>query len=195
MSALKYWDGSAFRTIPVVQGPPGLGPLFTNVLPAGTDGQVIHFQNAAMATDGVIWTLRYRAASASAYKWEFVGGSPLTAFEDVMVTTTATSPVELGNGPLVTVPLAGDYIVGHGCAQVDNIGTGYATARTYSGAVDNNDHVNQYAQAGADASAVFTRKRVNGVAAGSIIRQRYNASASTARFFGRRMDVTPVRLG
>lgn len=53
-------------------------------LPAGTvtalpsspvDGQEINF--LADPTNGVVWRLRYRAGSSSAYKWEYVGGAAL----------------------------------------------------------------------------------------------------------------------
>jgi hypothetical protein len=39
---------------------------------APQDGDEVYY--AADATNGVIWHLRYRAASSSSYKWEFVGG-------------------------------------------------------------------------------------------------------------------------
>jgi len=36
-------------------------PVFVNVLPfQAVDGQEIYFQNAAMATQGIVWHLRYR---------------------------------------------------------------------------------------------------------------------------------------
>src|SRR5688572_16031518 len=108
-----------------------LVPSVVDALPGSpVDGQEVYFQSAAMATDGVLWHLRYRAASAGPYKWEFLGGSPLTAIEDAQVTTASTSPVELGTGPLVVLPLAGDYDVEHGCGLMDNTGTGYAQAQT-----------------------------------------------------------------
>ena len=37
------------------------------------DGQEIYFQNAGMATDGIVWHLRYRSGGGT-YKWEFLGG-------------------------------------------------------------------------------------------------------------------------
>lgn len=75
-----------------------------------TDGQVIYY--AADSTNGVVWTLKYRAASASAYKWEFLGGGELNAVNTTAGTTTTGTTAAFGNTPTVTVPLAGDYYVG-----------------------------------------------------------------------------------
>lgn len=51
------------------------GGLVTSLPANPYDGQECYF--LASATDGVIWHLRYRAASSFAYKWEFLGGSDL----------------------------------------------------------------------------------------------------------------------
>ena len=40
------------------------------------DGQEIYYQDAAMATAGIVWHLRYRLAGGT-YKWGLVGGAPL----------------------------------------------------------------------------------------------------------------------
>src|SRR5215218_6358847 len=45
------------------------------------DGQEVIYQNASMASVGVAWRLKYRSASGSAYKWEFIGGAPLMSFD------------------------------------------------------------------------------------------------------------------
>jgi hypothetical protein len=83
------------------------------VLPATPfDGQEYDF--VADATNGVIWRLRYRAASTSAHKWEYVGGGELSAFvtEIQPVTfTTAEAWQALTKSPSITLPLAGDYTV------------------------------------------------------------------------------------
>src|SRR5262245_9119425 len=67
----------------------------------------------ADTTLGIIWIFRYRAASASAYKWEYIGGPPLRHAISTQETTTAvTTWVDLATvGPRVIVPRAGDYDV------------------------------------------------------------------------------------
>lgn len=82
------------------------------------DGQIVHF--TADATNGVIWTFRYRAASSSPYKWEFVGGPPL--FQEVsaqgsLAYNAAANQLTLSGsstGPTITLPTlpsGGDFDV------------------------------------------------------------------------------------
>src|SRR4030095_11342304 len=47
-------------------------PLVSALPGSPFDGQEIYY--LADATNSVIWHLRYRAGSSSAYKWEFIGG-------------------------------------------------------------------------------------------------------------------------
>jgi hypothetical protein len=88
------------------------GPIYTSLPVSPGDGQEIRF--LADAANGVVWNLRYRAASASIYKWEFVGGSALYAETVTNQNFASFSPNAWGsipNDPAITVPLAGDYIV------------------------------------------------------------------------------------
>src|SRR4051812_17764974 len=86
-------------------------PTLVSSLPVGpVDAQEIYY--LADAANGVVWHLRYRAASASTYKWEFVGGAQLI---DEIATeesgTSGTYGALTTPGPSITVPLAGDYDV------------------------------------------------------------------------------------
>src|SRR5262245_59591191 len=66
------------------------------------DGQM--WQCIAESTLSMItWLFRYNAASASAYKWVFIGGPPLTNFVPQSESTNNSSFVDL-SGPQVTVP-------------------------------------------------------------------------------------------
>jgi hypothetical protein len=91
------------------------GPTYETTLPSSPiDGQEIYY--AADATNGVIWHLRYRSGSSSSYKWEFIGGAPLTDYATVSGTTTAPASTytDFRNGTTYinrTVPLAGEYQV------------------------------------------------------------------------------------
>jgi hypothetical protein len=64
---------------------------------------------------GTVWVFRYNAGSASAYKWEFVGGP---ALESEVATGEGTSNNFYGTlttaGPTLTAPRAGDYLVTFG---------------------------------------------------------------------------------
>jgi microcystin-dependent protein len=96
------------------QGPPGVSatPPLVSALPASPiDGQECYLQTAAMAAVGAVWRLRYRAASASAYKWESLGGAPL-ALEGQSASTTLASMTPFGTGTVL--PCAGDYLMQFG---------------------------------------------------------------------------------
>lgn len=87
-------------------------PAFVTTLPAGpVDGQHIYFLQDAAA--GVIWHLRYRAASASPYKWEFLGGGSLLIGDQTPRPGVSGGIgawlVPTGSAAIITVPLAGDY--------------------------------------------------------------------------------------
>lgn len=110
-------------------------PLEVTALPGSPrDGQVIDY--VADATAGVVWRLRYRAASASAYKWEFVGGSPRFAYVSGLATittsaTTFTSTAMTG-GPTLTAPLSGEYDVRYSVSAALTTAAAVADIRIYS---------------------------------------------------------------
>jgi len=86
--------------------PPAIG---TSLPASPYDGQECYY--LADATNGIVWHLRYRASSASAYKWELVGGAPLAAVVDTDESLTADSTWRnvATAGPQITMPLNGDY--------------------------------------------------------------------------------------
>jgi hypothetical protein len=55
----------------------------------------------ADATNGVMWTFRYRPASPHAYKWEFVGGLALRSEDNVAAGPIGNSFVALGTPTIV----------------------------------------------------------------------------------------------
>lgn len=78
-----------------------------NPLPAVPfDGQEVYYQ----AAPGIIWHLRYNAASVSAQKWEFLGGAPME--DDTPVDgTLAGQPITQvkATRALLQMPLTGTY--------------------------------------------------------------------------------------
>jgi hypothetical protein len=58
-------------------------------------------------TNGTIWRFRYNASSGSAYKWELIGGMPLSLY-GLSGSSASTSGVNLANST-ITIPRAGDY--------------------------------------------------------------------------------------
>lgn len=167
-------------------------------LPANpTDGQEVYW--LADATNGVMWRFRYNGTSASAYKWEFVGGPPLYSEVTTAETTTSTTFAALATaGPAVVVPLAGDFNVdisfygfnnsagGRSSMSYDIGGTGAVQADMVSIAVAN---------ASSDQHS-GTRARVKTLATASTLTAKYQISTgSTGTFSNRWMRVLPVRVG
>lgn len=91
-------------------------PAFVTSLPASpVDGQEVYY--LADATTGVVWHLRYRAASSSSYKWEFVGGPPLHS-ANFSGAHNSSQNYYIDSGISLTVPLAGEYLA----EQIGRIG-------------------------------------------------------------------------
>jgi hypothetical protein len=87
-------------------------PPVTSLPGSPVDGQEIYY--IADATNGVVWQFRYRSASPSTYKWEFVGGAPLVAVGGGGSTSSTT--YQTTGTPSLTLTLAGDYEIDTGCA-------------------------------------------------------------------------------
>lgn len=108
------WNGSYWR---VVSDPPLLTTAQFAALATPNDGFRVDLK--VDGTLGIVWPLRYNAASASIYKWEVIGGaSPLFTYDSDDGTVTAASYTDLTGssvGPSLTLPFGGDYMVEIGC--------------------------------------------------------------------------------
>jgi hypothetical protein len=84
-------------------------------------GSPVGGQEAILVDPTYQWRFRYNAGSSSAYKWEFVGGTPVIVGIPAAETTTSVGVwVDLATvGPAFTVPRAGDYEVQISCAMTD----------------------------------------------------------------------------
>lgn len=182
-------------------------PLVAALPVSPADGDEIYFQSAAMATAGIVWHLRYRAAIADAYKWELLGGGPFQNEIGTMENVgTAGSWANLAtNGPQITCPLAGIYTINYGSRIVLSsrgitVWTGVAIGDTtpvgVTGAVELVSPDTGVPYTGPIAASVATRTRLT-VAAGNIIKHRYLSGLATsgAQFGDRWLDVTPMRVG
>jgi hypothetical protein len=185
-----------------------LGTPVVTALPIGpADGTEVYYQTAAMAAVGVIWHLRYRAAIADAYKWEYVGGGPLQhevlASQNATVTSTWTNLAT--DGPLVTCPLAGIYTFNFGCkfqmgGRLLTQQCGVAIGDTIPAAApmlqqSTPDTGTPFAS-GTAVSSAAARTRFT-VAAGNITKLRYWSTLATggANFIERWLDAHPLRVG
>jgi hypothetical protein len=111
-------------------------PSYGTTLPGSpVDGQ------EAILVDSVTnpscqWRLRYHAGSSSAYKWEFVGGSPYIAFVGTTVPLTAstvtilTPSLALANAGVYQVITTGSFGPGGVATAVGLVGVAVAGAQT-----------------------------------------------------------------
>lgn len=160
----------------------------------GYDGQEVYV--LADSTNGVLWRFRYRAASASAYKWEFVGGPPLSAAVATQESTASVAYVDLATvGPQIVLPLAGDFDVS-------------VEARTFNNTGATQNYVSAGNPTGTDPTAAILgtpavntntptqrRLRMTGLASGSTVKIQYRTTGGTATYGDRMLYVCPVRVG
>jgi hypothetical protein len=165
-------------------------------LPSGYDGQEINY--LADATNGVVWRLKYRAASASAFKWESVG-APAPLY--VSSATAIANPAGVAVAPSIILPLAGDYYVDHGsyfnnngAAASGNVGASLTVDGTTN--ISDTNILFEFGNVGAgvgSGAAVSRGTRINGMAASANLRQRFTAVGGLTQT--RWMSVRPVRVG
>jgi hypothetical protein len=149
----------------------------------------------ADATNGVMWQFRYRAASASTYKWEFVGGAPAHPMVATAENTTSTLYADLATvGPSFTLPRNGDYIIEIGAQVAGNValraGISYSIGGT---AASTADEASTVTSAGAAELRTQRSQRKDGLTAVAIV-MKYYVNANTGTFSNRFMKVTPVRV-
>lgn len=167
---------------------------FVTALPAGAvDGQECNF--VADAANGVVWHMKYRAADTSGFKWQFVGGPPLTDEVLTPESTSATAFAALA-GPTITVPVVGDYLVEIGASAFANAVVGDAVMSYAIGvtAATENDRVLIGASTTFSQSGSRVRRKT-GLAQGTALSARYKGQAGAVTFLDRWMRVLPVRLG
>ena len=180
----------------------GMAPVVTTLPTDPVDGMRVDY--VADSTNGVVWSLRYRAAGSATYPWEFVGGSSL--FEEaqaggVFESTASGSYAALATaGPTVTAPLAGDYDVTFG-ARAFNDTNGGSGAMSFdiggTAASDDNAVIFSEASGSNTTPANYMRSdRVTVAAAATALTSKYKRiTAGNATFTARWMRVTPVRVG
>ena len=181
-------------------------PQVVTVLPTTglVDGMEVYFQSAAMATDGILWHLRYRAAASGAYKWEYIGGPPI--YNEVQPTGTyetasSTAYADLATvGPQVTVPLNGQYRITGSCLAYATgaIGSSAIMALKFgAAATSDNDRIGQVTtSATAATNASVGRTLASVVTAGTVLKLQYRSSnAFSPGFSFRWLEIVPIKVG
>lgn len=176
--------------------PAGRTSVITSSLPASpVDGQECFF--LADSSTGAVWHLRYRSASGSSYKWEFVGGAPMT---NVGTGTTGLAlasytMTDWTTSARVTLPLAGDYILTGRVNALQTAGTDGQEIQLALGKPTPSAIVSGYAVAKNQAMQLTGMVRVTAQALGDIVRVYAAASGGTWTTRLEEIHVTPIRVG
>lgn len=181
--------------------PIAAGPLATvTALPAAPyDGQECYY--LVDASQGIIWHLRYRAASGSTYKWEVIGAGPALFSFVAAQEPTSSGVFSAGDlatvGPAVTVPLAGDYDVEIGSVAVHSTAGQFMAMSFKFSAADavDADYAVCHEMLANMAQQISTMRRKTIAAAAQPVTAKYRTSSATAQFSNRWLRVTPVRVG
>ena len=161
-----------------------------------TDGDVVDLIVDAAA--GIKWRLRYNAGSASAYKWEFLGGPPLYAQvptnEGVAVSGAYLNLATVG--PQVTLPRGGDYDIELGARILgpsSGVFRGFMAPKLGATApVDVNAAI--FGTTANLDGTVAKLSRVAALAANDVILAQYRSDVSGSNFMNRWLRVSPVRV-
>lgn len=162
--------------------------------PASPSDGDIHYLVNSVASPLYVWQMRYNAGSSSAYKWEFVGGSPWAAnvgSSDAI--GVASAWVWAPGGPSLAAPKAGDYDVSvytrcH-VASADTVWAacgGGATPTEYAAVTSSIEF--------SGSAALATAARIPGVPAASILGLRLFAGLAASAVASRTVRVQPFRL-
>ena len=149
------------------------------------DGQEVYLR--VDDANGIVWHLRYNVASASAYKWEYLGGPPLVAFAyDAQTVSSGPSFVDLPNGPSLTLPRAGDYDYGFGARCQQSAGV---MAVNFGGVSPDYDQSLWWA---GDQAVERTGRKTQ--PASGVIKCQYGNYGGAASFLRRNLWARPVRV-
>jgi hypothetical protein len=185
----------------------GDGSWGTLVIPYGislpaspTDGQ------EAILVDSITnpsyqWRFRYNAGSASAYKWEFIGGAEASV--EILTSEVRTAGSGYGDlatvGPSMTLPRAGEWIfaIETHISFIAVNATCYAQCAAQFGASapDPNDAVTFEFSNGPTVSITNTLSRhIRRASAAQTVKLAYLAVGANGTFLRRRLGVLPVRV-
>jgi hypothetical protein len=196
-------DDATDNEIDVTIASTAAGPGYGTSLPGSpTDGQEYILVDSTTAPT-YAWRFRYNAGSASAYKWEFVGGSPAMSFNSGGVVVSAQTSYTDNNGPSFTIPRAGDYDITIGGAfggWGDDVSKAaylsYAIGATPASDSDAWIAGVKVVQEVLAVSGSQTRRKT-GLSASDLIEERTKVNASTGAtwtIYNRHLTVVPVRV-
>ncbi len=178
-------------------------PVVTSLPTSPYDGQEVYL--LADATGGVMWHLRFRAASPSTFKWEAISGPSISAavVTDQSFAANAGYNDPATPGPLITFPRAGDYEYEAQCdmyvASQSAALTGVLGLTPSSGTFDasggtTTDPHTAYLANGGLASSFLAVGVIRGVAAGGTLKMQYQANNGVPHVRWRIIKARPIRV-
>jgi len=168
--------------------PPTSRPSYATTLPANPyDGQEAILVDS-LSNPSYQWRFRYNAASTSAYKWEFIGGSPWMILPLSYTPAGANAHYDdMAAGSILTLPRAGDYILSTGAGLNAN-SNGVYLGFSY----DHNTRVGQ--QPTSSEGSIFLQIRVTFSAAGQQVGNTFFCSNTATLFQRRTLSAQPIRV-
>ena len=168
---------------------------FVSALPGSpVDGQEVYYRNS----QGSMWHFRYNAGSASAYKWEYLGGSAMThENEPELATSTAGSFITLDSGnPQLIVPLLGDYFVTVGSKMGNAAGGNVMHHGVKFGAAATVDADSIQSTSGGAQHRISSSRRFRraAIAAGTTLISQYKTGGGTGVWAQRFLEIEPIRV-
>jgi len=138
------------------------------------------------------WRFRYVASITDAYKWVFVGGSPMHAEASASQSTTSTSFVDLTGGPSLVLPRTGIYEVEFGDSQQTNQdGTSVISSVAATG-LSPSDQLAIYTASAPPVNGA--RRFITAAAISGTLKMQYRVTAQTGTYFNRWLSARPVRV-
>jgi hypothetical protein len=171
------------------------GATTTSVPGSPTDED--EFTYPADTTNGAMWRFKYRSASGSAFKWEFIGGSYMSATVETSEGNSLATYADLATvGPSITVPRAGDYEVEFGITAIGGGGNAvWVAVKKAAAATSDNDGVPVGYGMATPGSAGGRKLIVTGLAASDVLKLQYRGAIAAAWTCSRRwIAVRPVRI-
>jgi hypothetical protein len=143
------------------------------------------------------WNFTYDNTNGTTQPWAFAGGPSCGGDTPAGFSTASNVYVaDSTNGPRVTVPFKGIYLVTYGAMMANSTVNAYSTmSLAYGSAPVAGDEV-RYVSPTANAAASVSRTHGIVVANNNqLIEAQYGVSAGTGTFTYRFMHVTPIRVG
>jgi hypothetical protein len=173
-------------------------PAIVTSLPGSpSNGDEVYYK-VGSSDDAVLWRLKYDSSITDAYKWRYVGGTPLLDATEINPSGAGTAlPVIGAIATIATLaaPLAGKYDVDYEVAMRMHTGVTDAHAFIYIGTTQ---QAVTHTSKGVDSAWQREPRQWRAtLAASDIVNLKVytDIAAANALYWGRSLRLTPVRVG